>query len=148
MNATCLDLKELFGETYRLDVDESYYAERPEFRHQEEPWLTHIICRHGHIGVWGGNLLFASTNTRGTMAKQLKALRCVQVVQDGSDGVNVTFDLKDFDKVARVMAPKRRRRLSPEHRQRLLEVGAKYRFQPGVRVDSEAQICDGEGRRV
>lgn len=37
MKATSLNLKELFGGRYKLEVDESYHAERPEFRKEEKP---------------------------------------------------------------------------------------------------------------
>ena len=119
-----MDLKELFGDRFRLEVEESYYAERPEFRREEEPWLTQIVCQYGHIGVWGGNLLVASTNKAGTVARRLKALPFVQVAQDGGDGVNVTFDLEHFEAVAEIMKPRKRRPAFAEQRAaELVEAG-------------------------
>ena len=58
----------------------------------------------------------ASTNRLGSVANRLKALAFTEVVQEGSDGVNVLFDLEHFDEVARVMKPRKRRRLSPAER--------------------------------
>ena len=143
--AICLNLKELFGDRFKLDVGESYYAERSEFRREEEPWLTHILCQHGHIGVWGDDLLVACTNSAGAGATRLKALSFAEVAQDGTDGVNVTFPLEHFDEVAEVMKPRKRRRLSEEQRARLVEAGAKYRFSRGAQSDSEGPVCDGTG---
>jgi hypothetical protein len=41
------------------------------------------------------------------------------------------FDAALFDAVASIVQPKRRRRLSPEHRAKLAETGAAFRFQHG-----------------
>jgi hypothetical protein len=52
--------------------------------------------------------------------------------QDGTDGATVVFDVEHFEAVAEIMQPRRRRRLSPEARQRLVEAGAKTRFGHGA----------------
>lgn len=148
MKANCVNLKELFGDRFKLDVDESYYAERSEFRREEEPWLTHIICLHGTIGVWGDNLLVASTSSTGPVAKRLKALPFIQVAQDASDGVNVVFPVQHFEEVAEIMRLRKRRRISEEQRARLVEAGARYRFSAGAHDAPEGPVCDGEGSRV
>jgi hypothetical protein len=41
--------------------------------------------------------------------------------QDGDDGATIVFDVADFDKVAAVMKPLRRRQLSIEQRQACAE---------------------------
>jgi len=138
----CTNLKDLFGEHYKLQYEESYYAERPEFRKQEAPWLTQIPCQHGHIGVWGDDWLVASTNRAGSIAKRLSDLPFTTVAQDGDDGANVLFTLDHFDEVAEIMKPRRRRRLSEEHKARLAASNAKYRFQPASEDAPAAQVCD------
>jgi len=148
MKRKCINLKEMFGDRFKIDVDESYYAERPEFRAVELPWLTIIPCRNGHICPWGGSNLAACTNGSGAIAKRLKALPFTTVAQDGADGANVIFDLAHFDQVAEIMLPRRRRRLSPEARQRLAEAGAKTRFQSGTHEDSGAHSRVPEGSPV
>ena len=148
MNATCVNLKELFGDRFKIDVDESYYAERPEFRREEEPWLTHVVCQHGHIGVWGDDLLVASTRTPGPVATKLKALPFAQTAQDGSDGVNVVFPVEHFEEVAEIMKPRKRRRLSAEQRAANIERLAKYQFPSARQNAPEPRVCDGEGSRV
>ena len=143
LGPACLDLKELFGDRYKLGIDESYYAERAEFRRDEEVWLTHIVCQHGHIGVWVDDLLVACTNSAGAVATRLKALPFAEAVQDGTDGANVTFPVEHFDAVAEVMKPRKRRRLSEEHKAKLAASNTKYRFQPASQSDSEGPVCDG-----
>jgi hypothetical protein len=45
-----LDLKTLAGKRYWLALDESYEAEKPEFRAAEKPWMWQIPGRNGmHI---------------------------------------------------------------------------------------------------
>lgn len=90
----------------------------------------------------------ASTNASGAVAKCLKALPFTEVVQDGSDGSNVTFDLEHFDEVAQIMKPRKRRRLSEEHKARLAASNAKYRFQPASQSRETGQDCEVRGRPV
>lgn len=133
----CIDLKDKYGHKYRVEHDESYRAERGR-----DPWLLIIPCRHGHIYPYGGDLLGAATNCRGPVANRLKALPGVQVVQDGDDGINVTFRLEQFDVVAAVLKPRRRRRLSPEHKDKLVAAGAPFRKTAGC------QNAGADGRRA
>jgi hypothetical protein len=128
MTPTCINLRERFGDAYRIRHEESYAAERSEFRAAEEPWLQIIPCRHGHIYPHGGNLLAVSTDRRGIMARRLMALGCLTVAQDGSDGINATFPVEAFDQVAAIVRPKRRRRLTPEHRAAATERLRRFQF--------------------
>ena len=143
MTATCVNLKDMFGDRYKIGVDESYDAERPEFRRQEEPWLTHVVCQHGHIGVWGDDQLVACTKNAGPVAKRLIALPFTEVAQDGTDGANVVFDLEHFEEVAEIMRPRKRRRLSEEHKAKLAASNTEYRFRPASDAPETAPECDG-----
>jgi len=51
---------------------------------------------------------------------------------DGDDGVTFVFDVADFDRVAEIVQPRRRRTVSDTERARLAEVGARTRFRHGV----------------
>jgi hypothetical protein len=64
-----------------------------------------------YIYPHGGDILAATTNKRGAVAKALAALPCTTVIQDGDDRITVAFHLDDFDEVAALMTPKRRRRV-------------------------------------
>jgi len=124
----CINLKERFGDRCRVEYEESYYAEHGEHARTQDPWLMVILCQHGHICPWGGELLAACTNNRGAVAKRLAELPFTAVAQDGDDGVNVTFHVDQFDEVTTIMKPKRRRRLSPEQRQAAIERLKPYCF--------------------
>jgi hypothetical protein len=138
---TCIDLKALFGSDYRIAYDESYAAERGDDARRHDPWLLTIPCRFGHIYPQGGSLLGASTDRRGPVANRLAALPCVRVIQDGDDGLNTLFDVTDFDEVAQVMKPRRRRRLTPDQRAERVERLRKYQF------GSATHNAGGERRR-
>lgn len=124
----CIDLKERFGQRCRIRYEDTD-------RRGRDPWLAMIDCRHGHIYPHGGDLIGASTNNRGAIAKRLAALACVRVVQDGDDGINVVFNAADFLTVAAVMKPKRRRSLTPAQATERTERLRKYRFSPASQND-------------
>jgi hypothetical protein len=138
---TCINLKERFGNKYRVTHEEICAAERPEYRAAEEVWLQIIPCERGHICPWGGENLAACTTTAGPTVNRLKALPFTKVVQDGDDGANVLFHVDHFEEVAAIMHPRRRRQVSEAERARLRGVGAKYRFQPGYKADQDERPC-------
>lgn len=106
----CINLKSRFGTVYKIDREPGHGSKT------QDAWLWQIRCRRGHIAPWGGSKLVACTDRRGQIAGKLAALPCVQVVQEGDDGTNAVFDVADFDAVAAVMLPYRRRKLSAEQR--------------------------------
>lgn len=122
----CINLKERFGQKYKVTYEESYYAERT-IDSLVDPWMMILLCRNGHICPWGDSLLAACTKTNGPVANRLRKLSFVTVAQDGADGVNVLFDVKHFDKIAAIMLPRRRRTLSEEQKQKCVERLQKHR---------------------
>lgn len=129
----CVDLRANFSHEYQVRTDHSNGS-------LHDPWQLMIPCRFGHIYPHGDRLLGVATNGRGPVANRLAALRCVRIVLDGDDGINVVFDVGDFDSVAQVMQPKRRRRLSAEKRAERAERLRNYQF-------SRATHDAGENRR-
>lgn len=73
-----------------------------------DPWNIEMVCARGTIYPHGGSLLQAYTD-RPRTRKSLKALPCVKVHQDGDFETAVIFDVRDFDRVAEVMRPRKRR---------------------------------------
>ncbi len=122
----CLNLKALFGKQYRVKYEESYYADHGLESRRQDPWLMVIPCRNGEICPWGGRKLAACTNHTGSVANKLKALPFAIVAQDGDDGANLVFDVKHFEEVARIMKPRKRRRLSALERERRVRRLQKY----------------------
>jgi len=135
---TCINLRERFGKRFKVRFEESYYAERLEFRAAEAPWLMLIPCVGGEIYPHGGTTL-AVFIRRGARVKRLAAIPGVQVKTDGDDGATFHFDVADFDKVAEIVKPRRRRTATDKVRAHLAEVGAKTRFGHGVESRREGQ---------
>ena len=127
----CVNLKERFGDRFRVTYEESYEADHGDGARAEDPWLQIIPCFNGHIYVHGGDELGASTNRRGPITNRLMGLDCTTVVQDADDGVNVIFKVDDFDEVAKVMRPHRHRQWTAEQREAQRQIYID-RFQPKV----------------
>jgi hypothetical protein len=127
-NMNCVNLRERFGRRYRVEHEESYYAQYGPRARTDDPWLQIIPCRAGHIYPWGHSTLAASTDGLGPTARKLAALAFTTVHQDGSDGVTVLFPVERFPDVAALMHPKRRRRMTEEQREAAVERLAKYAF--------------------
>ena len=136
----CINLKQRFGGRFKVEYGEGYHAQYGPNARIEDPWYLILLCRHGHIYPYGGETLAASTDHRGPVAKRLIDLDCTAIGQDGDDGITVTFDVSEFDRVAEIMKPlKARPRLSEKHRARLLAAGREHRFSAGSRSPENAQ---------
>ncbi|NQT16723.1 MAG: hypothetical protein HQ582_28455 [Planctomycetes bacterium] len=130
----CINLKQRFGDRYRVEYEESYRVERGENGRAEDPWLMILLCHHGHICPWGGTQLAACTRRPGQIVNRLKALQFTTAAQDGDDGANILFDVEHFDRVAEIMRPRRRRRMSEERRREAAERLRKYQPAKGQSV--------------
>jgi hypothetical protein len=119
----CVDLKATFGKRYKVGWDEAYRAEYGKGARTNDPWLRIVPCKYGHIYPYGGRQLVASMDKRGRLASRLASLGCVRVFRDADDGVDVLFDVGDFDRVAEVMKPRKRRRMSDAEKARLVAAG-------------------------
>ena len=119
----CINLKKRFGDRFRVTYEESYAAQHGASARVDDPWLQILMCQHGHLYPQGGDMLAASTDRRGPVAKALADMDCTTVLQDGDDGINVSFHVDDFEEVAGLMKPRRRRQVSDPERNRLAEMG-------------------------
>lgn len=139
----CVNLNALFGQRLRICHEESFAAER---RREDCPELMILLCRYGHIFPYGGNTLGASIDGFPKVAGVLRRLKCCRIHQDGDFGeLTVLFDVREFAKVARILQPRRRRRLSEAHRSKLASAGAKTRFGSGVQSELAARRREAEG---
>jgi hypothetical protein len=68
-----------------------------------------LPCKIGHVFPFGGTRLAASVDGFPRLAKKIAALPTARVHQDGDDGTTIVFDVAQFDAVAKIMQPKRRR---------------------------------------
>ena len=113
---SCVDLKEEFGDRYRITKDESYWAEHGKNAWTHDPWYLIMPCRVGHIFPHGGTTLGISLDGHPVIAKRLARMKRCRVHQPGADGTTLLFDLADFQQVAEIVRPHRRPRLSETQR--------------------------------
>jgi hypothetical protein len=104
----CVNLRERFGRQYRITYDPAYDP-RHVPRDKLDPWMMQIPCRGGVvIYPYGGQLLAVEVDYRPKTAHRLRqmGLRCTQ---DGDREKTFVFDAADFDRVAAVVHPRKRR---------------------------------------
>lgn len=129
-----INLRSLLGKKYKIEYDEAYYAEYGVNAKTEDPFLMVVPCQYGHIYPQGGQRLCASTNKRGPVAGKLKKLvdkEIAQIEQNGDDGLTVSFNVSDCEQFLEILKPRLRRKLSAEHKKRLIERGRRYQFGSG-----------------
>ena len=110
----CLNLMDHYGAKYKIGWDECY---DPKGRPKEklDPWYMMVLCQRGVIYPWGGDLLAAEVVGRRPTVKRLAALGLKQI-QDGDESAFV-FDVGQFDDVAAIVKPRRRRKVSDAQRE-------------------------------
>jgi hypothetical protein len=145
MTTDCINLKEAFGDRFKVAYEEAYLAEYGEGARRDDPWLQIILCQNGHICPWGGSSLAACTTTNGRVAAKLRRLPFVEIAQDGNDGINAVFDVAHFDRIAEIMKPRRRRRLSEAQKAANVERLRKYH---PVKGQSVADVAAQAAREV
>ena len=127
MNSTCINLRDHFGDRYRIGWDPAY---DPKHRPKDklDPWMMLVLCKRGEILPWGGELLGVTVDHRPVTAKRLLNLG-LRLVQDGDHEKTFVFHVDRFDEVADLVKPRRRRQVSDTEKRRLAEMGRRHGFQ-------------------
>src|SRR5262245_44392252 len=99
--------------------------------------MMQIPCMFGTIYPHGGEMLAVDADHHPKAVRALATLEGVRCWQDGDRETTFIFPLTLFDRVAGVIRPKRRRRLSPEQRARLAAHGFAR-----AKTGSSAQVVD------
>ncbi len=138
--AIVIDLKELLGHQYCVWREShtdcrTNSAEMFDKTAGSDPARMVIPAKFGHIYVHSHDLLGAATTKHGRTARRLANLECVRVTQDADDGINVVFDPDDFEAVAAILRPRRRRRLTPAQVAEAAERLRRYQFAPAAQCD-------------
>lgn len=117
-----INLKEKFNVRYRVLIDDSIKGE-PGAR--SDPWNYMIPCRSGNIYSFSEMLLAFYCTARGIRTRLVKEHPEIKV-RNWSDNGEAIFLFKpdQFDLIAEYARPRRKRRLSPEHRKKLVLAGA------------------------
>ena len=75
-----LNLKELFGDRYKIAIDESAFCENESKRN---PWYFQIPCKYGHIYPISDKYLGFWCNSGGIKARMVREVNDIELVQDG-----------------------------------------------------------------
>ena len=113
----CINLQKQFGTRYRIAFDPAYDP-RNRPKDKLDPWMMQLPCQRGVVYPQGGSLLAVEVAGRAITRKRLRELDCVTVTQNGDDFLAVTFDVADFDAVAQIVKPRRKRTMSAKNRER------------------------------
>jgi hypothetical protein len=127
MTTTCINLRERFGDRYRIGFDEAAV-------NGTDPSMQTIPCRFGTIYPHGGEKLAIQVDGHNRIAKQMAAIPGIALHQDGDDEKTLVFPVNLFDQVAAIVAPKRVRRLTDEQKAKLLDAGQFYQFKAGAKA--------------
>ncbi len=125
---TCIDLKKRFPQ-YRITLDEAC-------EDRKDSWMYQIPCRFGTIYPHGGDMLAVEVNYRRKVVPQLRALGLTEH-QSGDGEYTFLFNPEQFKAVADLVGAKRKRKLSPEHRQKIAARFAEMRAKGRVKIPSE-----------
>jgi hypothetical protein len=107
MNNDCVDLRPWAkSHRFRYRFEESYYAERPEYR-GDGRWFVEVLCRYGMIYPKGGSVLLAYAS-RGVKSR-IAELPGVTHHQYDDDAEVFRFSLELLDEVAAILKPRRKR---------------------------------------
>jgi len=114
-----LNLKQMYGDKYRVELDGA----------AQSAWHLWVLCKFGHIYPYSGKLLAYFCESGGIRAKLKRDHPEIECPQWGDDGVAVfLFTPDQFGIIAEYAKPKKRRKLSAEHKAKLLEASRDHQF--------------------
>lgn len=112
----CINLRERFGDRYRVAFDPAY---DPKHRPREklDPWYMTIPCERGEIYPYGPNSLAVEVEGRPVTARRLRELHYTTTIQQGDHFLACTFPSQEFEAVAELVKPRKRRQASERQRE-------------------------------
>lgn len=130
----CVNLQSRFGDRHRITFDEAYNA-KGKHRDNFDPWYMQISCRYGCIYPEGGDWLRLDLDHHNQIVGRVAELPGCEVAQDGDFEKTIRFPTSQFDAVARIVRPHRRRRYSEPEQSAMRERLAQHHFKS--RTNSE-----------
>lgn len=114
-DSMCINLLAEFGDRFQIVFDEAYEP-RHVPRDRLDPWFMQLPCQRGCIVPWGGETLAAEVEARPITARRLAACGVCDLCRDGDNEQTYLFELADFETVAAILRPRRRRQVSYSQR--------------------------------
>jgi len=116
-----LNLKELFEKRFKIAIDESAFQLGES---KDNPWYFQVPCKYGHIYPYSDKVLgfyCESGNIRKRLNREHPGIEIINWSDDGEAVFLFTPD--QFDLIAKYAKPKRKKRLSQDHRRKLTSAG-------------------------
>jgi len=119
-----INLREKFGEQFRITFDESYDHKGIRVK---DPAYMQIPCRLGTIYPFGGDYLCLEIDNHPGASKKISKITGIELVQDGQKEKTFKFPVSVFEEIAIIVVPKKKRKLNltDEQKQAFLDRVAK-----------------------
>jgi hypothetical protein len=150
-------LKKAFGKRWKIQMEESWQHEKPENKIGYEGWYEQVpTACGGFIGLFQDKptviLQFYTPKQRLTcrkLAGQFKDTPGVRL-DDGFDGYETVFYFPPqlFQQVAEAVSARKRRVLSPEHKEKLAMASKATRFSPRFHGSNSLHKSQDERNRI
>ncbi len=134
-----IDFKNLFGDRYRITLDPAAKFE-PGGRH--DPWQYVLPCRYGEIYPFDDRLL-AVMVVGGRKVPEMRELG-LAYQHDGDGEAAFLFTPDQFEEVAQIVQPRKRRQVSPANRKAARERAVANRI--WEKTKSPAQLTGRQGQ--
>lgn len=127
MSRSVINLKEQFGETFKIEYEDEHNGK--EINHE---FYQLIPCKFGSIHPWDDQLFSAYCNAKKVSHRLRKEIDSgmwadFKVIAQGDSELRFTFPVNRIEEVAEILKAKRKRRLSLEHKEKLIEGLVKYK---------------------
>ncbi len=128
-----IDLKKGFGQKYRIFMDEAWYEETAESypdKIKHRPWYYEIRGKYGTIYFYGTDKL-AVRITANRIKSRIKThyWNILRLYLEAEDESVFLFSPENFEIVAGLIQARRKRQITNEQRQVIIERTKKYRFE-------------------
>lgn len=122
-----LNLREQFGETYKVDFEDGHSG-----KENDEAFFQFIPSKLGSIHPWDNQNLSAYCNNKKLSHRLRKEIDSgiwagFKILVQGDEELRYTFPIDRIHEVAEILKAKRKRRLSLEHKEKLIEGLKEYR---------------------
>jgi hypothetical protein len=126
----CVDLRSEFGDRYRVRFNAGHEGTTGA---GADIWGLEMLCKGRGVTIYpiGGQRLAVEVDYRPSIVRKLMVL-LGPPSQDGDHEKTFYFDLEQFQAVAEIVQPRRRRVLSEAQKAKLASAGARHRFSCGA----------------
>lgn len=123
-----IDLKERFGDNYQITIDPAVAGKR-----HIDPMYWVIPCKIGEIYPFGGEFLAVLIN-RPKTGNKLHNMPELTLHQVAYDAIVFKFHVRDFDKIAKIVGARRKRRVASEQMRKL---GLETAYRAGIQPENQ-----------